>query len=294
MLGLELWFVLALSSTLAGGIAAFVYKVASVHHVNGTLVASYSGFVSALIMSVFFIYQGDYSHLWHPMVIFAALASATFFMTQLLKIEGMKHIDTAIFYPIYKVIGPLGAILIGLVFFGEQFTNLELVGLGLSVLVRIMLITKAEHARQNGLIKGLWLVSLCAIISAVSISLTKEGADVAVNIWGYILMGEFFMGLTGVILLLFKFKTRSLSVVRNETNSKVIQLSVLLGLMHALGAYTMVFAFYHQGPLAIVYTINSLYILIPIILSIIIYKEHWNARKVVAIILSIAALALLA
>ena len=48
-----------------------------------------------------------------------------------------------------------------------------------------------------------------------------------------------------------------------------------------------------DGSLGVVYAIQSLYILIPIILSIVIYKEHWNVRKIFAIILSLAALAFL-
>ena len=54
-----------------------------------------------------------------------------------------------------------------------------------------------------------------------------------------------------------------------------------------------VYAYSLGGSLGIVYTINSLYILIPITLSIMFYNEHWNLRKVTAIALSIAALWLL-
>jgi len=67
---------------------------------------------------------------------------------------------------------------------------------------------------------------------------------------------------------------------------------VLMGILQSCSFLFIMLAF-AEGTLSIVYTVQSLYILIPIILSIIIYKEHWNARKVVAIILSIAALALL-
>jgi uncharacterized membrane protein len=59
------------------------------------------------------------------------------------------------------------------------------------------------------------------------------------------------------------------------------------------GFFLTLLAFIYGGPLGIVYTINSLYILLPIILAIIFYGEHWNVRKAVAIILSVLALALL-
>ncbi len=47
------------------------------------------------------------------------------------------------------------------------------------------------------------------------------------------------------------------------------------------------------GDLSLVYSINAHYILIPIILSIWYYKEHWNTQKVIAIALSLVALVLL-
>ncbi len=52
--------------------------------------------------------------------------------------------------------------------------------------------------------------------------------------------------------------------------------------MHSLQEYYLVF---HAS--------QFLYILIPIVLSIYLYQEHWNARKVIAITLSIVALYLL-
>ncbi len=65
-----------------------------------------------------------------------------------------------------------------------------------------------------------------------------------------------------------------------------------MGVSQAIGAATMVFAFAEGGALSIVYTINSLYILVPIILSVLIYKEHISIQKTLAIILSVVVLAL--
>jgi uncharacterized membrane protein len=56
----------------------------------------------------------------------------------------------------------------------------------------------------------------------------------------------------------------------------------------------MFFIFYaygNGGTLGVVQTINSMYILIPIVLAIYFYKEHWNAQKMLAVVLSVVALA---
>ena len=65
-----------------------------------------------------------------------------------------------------------------------------------------------------------------------------------------------------------------------------------IGIAQFLGFYLLLLAI-HGSDLSLVYSINAHYILIPIILSIWYYKEHWNAQKVFAITLSLLALFLL-
>ena len=55
----------------------------------------------------------------------------------------------------------------------------------------------------------------------------------------------------------------------------------------------MLFAFSVGGTLAVVQTIHSMYILIPIVLAIIFYNEYWNLQKAAAIVLSVVSLAFL-
>ena len=68
-----------------------------------------------------------------------------------------------------------------------------------------------------------------------------------------------------------------------------------MGLGFLLGIFMFGFLIFtllafKDGLVSIVFTVQSLYILIPIILSIIIYKEHINTQKIIAIILSIVAI----
>ena len=65
------------------------------------------------------------------------------------------------------------------------------------------------------------------------------------------------------------------------------------GALLVLSLGSGLYALSYGGPVAIVYTVTAMYILIPIVLAIIFYNEHWNTQKVIAIIISVAALALL-
>jgi uncharacterized membrane protein len=64
----------------------------------------------------------------------------------------------------------------------------------------------------------------------------------------------------------------------------------LIGIFHFLAFMTFQKAL--TGNLAVVFTINSFSILIPIILSIIFYKDHFNKKKAFVIALSIVSIIL--
>jgi drug/metabolite transporter (DMT)-like permease len=81
-------------------------------------------------------------------------------------------------------------------------------------------------------------------------------------------------------------------VIRASRWQDIVWLGTLAGIFQCLGFITLLYAF-QSGPVSTTYAINSTYILIPIILSIWYYGEHWNARKVIAIALSIGAVVLL-
>ena len=79
---------------------------------------------------------------------------------------------------------------------------------------------------------------------------------------------------------------------RDARFSEVAFIGVLIGVFQFIGFATLILA-YKYGPISTTYAINSTYILIPIVLSIWYYGEHWNARKVIAIGLSVVAVVLL-
>lgn len=290
---MELWFVLAVASVFVSGAAAFAAKVAAVHRVDMSVVALYAALLTTATSFALLVYLGLLSSLFHPVLWFAFLAGTSYFVNTMLRVEALRLIDSAIFFPIYKVVGPLLTICAGIIFFQESFTKVEWIGLLLSLAVPLLLINSAEQARQNDLRKGIVILVIISCFAAFSIAVMKAGTDMAPNPWTYIVAGEFFLGLAATLLLLIRHRFGALSVIKSASTARVFVLAFVLGVSNLAAASAVVFAFINQGPLGIVYTINSLYILIPIVLSIIFYGEHWNLRKVTAIVLSIAALGLL-
>jgi drug/metabolite transporter (DMT)-like permease len=147
--------------------------------------------------------------------------------------------------------------------------------------------------RQKNLILGLQILVFAAIIAAISMGLSKYGTDISNNLWLFLLMTEVFTAISAFLLLMQTHRAKMVTFFTTESSSEALWLALVMGVTQSLSAAAIVFAFATGGTLAIVYTISSLSILIPIILSIVIYKEHWNARKAAAIAISTAALALL-
>ena len=84
------------------------------------------------------------------------------------------------------------------------------------------------------------------------------------------------------------FKKHKKKILYNDDG--LIKFSLALSIVQVIAVYSFTRAL--AGNLAVVFTINSFSILIPIILSIIFYKEHFNFKKGLVIVLSIVSIIL--
>lgn len=287
---LETWFILAVTSAVAGGVSSFLYKIAAKERIDIVLLSFCSAVIGTILLFIALALFSDFSGFWHPMLIFALLTVTTYLITNITKVKSLENIDSAIFFPLYKVFGPGLVVVFSIVIFSEAFSVYEWVGLILSFMIPLLLITKAEDIRQINLKTGLIWLGISVLVGSISAVFWKQGADLAPNTWMYIFVGELFMIPIAFAALYKKYKggfVHQFNTVRRGSFIKVLMVS---SIANTIGAGVFVFALTTGGTLGIVYTINSLYILIPIVLSIIFYKEHWNIRKVVAIILSVVAL----
>lgn len=287
----ENWFYWTLIATIFAGMHVFLQKVGSKRGYSSNLLNTYSTLISGLIGLIIIIWTGElYSVSWLILIV-GTINGAIYLIGSGLRMEAMKYIDTTILLPLHKFLSPIFALFIGILFFGELFTTKEWIGIGLGILVPLLLISRSEKDRQNNLSKGLVFLTISAFIVATNAAVSKEG----VIFFNSVLMFATVSHLGSVPLGLIFHK-----VMNNKSNSShhafdkgLIKISFVCGIIQFISYYTFLYAFAAGGPLAIVYTIHSLYIVIPIVMSIIIYNEHCNLRKVIAIVLSMGAIALL-
>ncbi len=290
---MESWFLLALASALSGGVGAFTHKVVAVRGYDINVLNVVSSIISASGLFFCTWYFADFSSFWHLATLFALIGSVTYLLTLVFKIEALSVLDATIFFPLYKVAGPVLVLLIGVLVFAESFTVTQWVGLIMSFCIPLLLISASENKRQQNLKKGIIYVLLAASIGSVSIALFKYGIDISLNPWLFLLVSDLFLATASVGVLFKKHKTTTISYATQIVTSKTILLVCIMGIAQIISASTMIFAFVAGGTLSLVYVISSLYIIVPIALSLFIYQEHWNFRKLLAIVLSVAVLVLL-
>lgn len=293
MIGLETWFVYAIISAVSGGIYIFTTKVAVERGYDGVIFNTFGSIISSVILFGVTAIVSDFKGLTLLAIGFALVNALAYMIGNFVRYDVLRCIDTAIFYPLYKTFSPILAIGVGILYFSEQFSTMEWIGLVMSLTVPLLLITHAEKARQKDLVRGLKLLFVACLLAAASASVLKLSADIVSNIWLFAACTHALTVGVGVsVLFSKKNSTEIIDQLRNTFDAKYLILILIMGVTFA-GSFAFFMLALEAGTLSLVYTIQSLYILIPIVLSIIFYNEHWNSRKILAIILSIVALAFL-
>ena len=281
------WFILSICSTVAAGLFVFMQKIAAMRNYNANILNTYSAATSAVIgLIVAAIFEG-FSELSFLMLSLAIAAGMLFIIGSNLRMDALRYVDSTIFFPLHKFISPLFALLIGVFIFKESLTRPEWIGVILGLVTPLLLITKSENARQNNLARGLILMVISACLAATSVSINKQGTDMFASVLLFASVTQIFSAMFSLLLKYIHAKNGN---QYKDYKTIPVGYALLMGIMQYLSFVMIMLAFSLNGLLAVVYTINSMYILIPIILSIVFYKEHWNLQKVIAIILSLLAL----
>jgi drug/metabolite transporter (DMT)-like permease len=291
---MEIWFIAAVIGAIFAGLSNFIYKIAASRNYNAEVFSLYGGLAATLLTSsvVLFIDPGLFHFSLFTAIMFGAGMLAA--LGGILKIYALRHIDSTIFFPLFKLLSPALAIGIGIVWFAESFSLLEWSGMLIGLTVPLLLINKSENRRQNNLKAGLIMIILTALFSATSSALSKFSIDAEINVFTGLFYSSFGVLIGTACTIVYKKGIGYLlKHLPTDSTGKLIAYAALRALLINVSFGFILYAYASGGTLGIVQTVHSMYILIPIVLSIIFYNEHWNFQKAVAITLSVLSLALL-
>lgn len=282
------WTILA---TIFAGLHIFAGKIVAHKKLN----AAWNNIITYSIASPFFflcfLMSGEVMpYYWKEVVIFAVGAGIAYGISAYTRIEALKYIDTVIFFPLSKILGPLIAVCGGIAFFHESLTPLNTLGVLLSIFVPLLLIQKNEHTRQTNLKFGMVLMVVSTLMATATALLAKGALTInSGEMFFYMSIAQCAGLVTSIILLKNEERTSKERYAHAWEDYKYGVASSIIG----MASYVCLMKAMSMGQISLVYTIQAHYIVIPIVLSVIYYKEHMDLRKFAAVGLSMVAIGLL-
>ncbi|MDO8552967.1 MAG: EamA family transporter [bacterium] len=283
-------FYWTIAATIFGGIQLFFQKVVAQEKrdsaFNGLLMY---GFSAITVFIILFLYS-DVPSAWLIIGIFALASGALHGIGNYFRIEALKHIDSVIYFPINKVLGPLLVVILGVLLLRDPLTTQQYIGIGTSFLVPLLLISSAEHHRQNNLRQGMIFVVLSTILTATSVIFVKQATSYESAALFIVGISQIAGTVSSAAILVKQRGTRLSQGITFDKRD--VYLGFIAAALGTVATYTLIKAL-TTGLVSLVYVIHAHYILIPIVLSVWWYKDHINLRKILAIVVSFLAIGLL-
>ncbi len=280
------WTLLA---TLFAGVHIFTSKVVAQKGINISVNSMFNFILPSFVwlLLLIFIDQKIPEH-YLEIIFYSTLGGISYGISFLTRTYSLKNIDSVIFFPINKILGPLIAVIGGVFYFKEYLSLTNYFGVMLSILVPVLLINNKEKTRQKNLFLGIILLIVSTFTGTITHFFTKT--SLAFGQDGFFLclaVGQFVGFLVSYILYIYE--NSHFKIIFTKKDLKYGTMTAFLGSLAIFAISKAIMT----GPISIVYTIHAHYILIPILLSVFFYKEHIDTKKVLAVLLSMSAIAFL-
>ena len=289
---MDTWYIYAILATVSYGFFNFLYKVAAQHKLNSSsLVKISSGFVFIFSAVSIYIQKVDFFNTG-LLIILAVSNSLLFFTASLSKLEALKNVPSYIAFPVAKFNATV-AVILSLIIFSESPSITQWIGILCTIFI-FMLLSDSKGGKE-GMKKNMKLGIFLSLISAFATGITAIIGKFA----ALYVAKEYYMTIS--YLLVFMYSGISVQMETNNgkepkdqkpDNKKLYLIGFLIGLLNFIGYYLLLSA-YKTGNVSLIQPIFSTSIVIPIMLSTVFFKEKMNTKQLIAVILSIASLALL-
>lgn len=255
------------------------YKLPSAKKLNKFSTTFWALLVPAIFSLIFF---NSYLNLTTPSMIYIAIFwGVSFTCIVLLQMHALAHVETNVLFPITTTLSLIITILIGILFFKEAISSLQLLGIILTIIIVFNFLYKKGKIQYPFLI--ILLGAIIILISVFNKVLQKLAAD-NFDIHSF----QIYMYAFATIFILI------LSFISNKKNfsKEEIKVGSGIGIFSFFGGYSLLTAL-TKGSFSLIMSIHSFYIFITAIMGYILFKEQLTKRKIILILLAVLALILL-
>lgn len=205
--------------------------------------------------------------------------------SNILLIEGLKHVEVSLGSTIYRL-NTVGVALLSFLFLQEALTAAKATGIGIAVLA-VLLLVRPSHPAQGAPAPALFvgMVVLASLLRAVYGVVSKAGLTAGADADTMILMAAGCWVVAGALYALLKEG-------RFRPTGKKAAYALLSGVLVFLIVNALIAAV-ARGEASVVIPIANLSFLAAMLLSVALGMERLTGRKVVAVACALAAIGLL-
>ncbi len=276
---MEYWIIYSLLAGVLIGTGNFYYKVVASNTMSKTRVMWYAN-IPYLIFPLFYFFV-KWFYIPASLLLLLLVAARIIIATEknLFIIEALKYIESTIFFPVHKIIQIFASFVVGMILFWEYLSLTQIYGLFVGVWVVLLLNSKKNRNIQVNYKKWIWYLLAANLMILFSSTINKYIASIDFDIVTYL----FLSGVFGIIYLFIVKKDINIDALKKPDFSEM-KIGILNGSLKFFWFVCFLTAL-SKWPFALVQLAHLSSILIPIILSIIIFKEKINAQKIWAFIL---------
>ena len=278
MFEFPLWFIYIFIALILRGFLSFIMKVISYNNLERTKIFFFGSILSIIILC-FLI---DFNELLNfKIFILGIIGGLLFYSQQITAIKTLNNISTSAMFVNTRIFSSIFILILGYLIFGESLTIFQFIGFIFGIFVFILFFDKTDKPKtKSDIKKGIYFLFLTIIIYTVINLVSKYGSTIDVKTYlFYFLFGILVFNLIEMIYKKNLFNKR-------DYNKNLFLCILIYGFCMVSFNYFF-FKSLTMYNLAVLYKIFSFEIFIPIILSIIIYKEKITLRKIAAFILTI-------
>lgn len=283
---LDNWFLLTMVAMVLYGFFDFLYKTAAEKNCDSIAVVNLATTTVFCLSLITILVRGSsFENL--RLILLLTLGNGCFFlMGNVLKVESLRYVPSSVAFPLNKM-NVLFVLLIAVAVFGERPGWIQLLGIAVACTM-IFTARKKPRAGVAGsrYSRGFIMALLAGLCTAVSVSFGRVAARSPIDRLPYVMFSY------GLVALLSYVWNRGVRKGRYDIQPVAIAIGVGAGCLNFVG-YLLVLQAFSKGPLSLIHPIFAMAIIIPITLSVIIFREKFTRRNALAVVLCLISVFLL-
>ncbi len=286
---MELWVIYSLISCVAVWLFGFFQKIESESksvNTNGFIIYAHVSMI--LLPLVMFLTWFSQITVNLELIFYAIVMNFMYIIILKTRLKSLKFLSSSTYFINYRIFSSILLLLFGQILFWEIISLREYLGIFLWFVIFYFLLEKKTKKESNQDLKK-WYLFLSAGVGLLSVIWL---AQKQFTLWDFDIVSYiFYSWFAGIFsTYMMRKKGETLKGILKISRKKDILFLTLTSIIFPIWMYCNLQALMAGGDVAVVYKIISYSLFIPIILSVIFYKEKITLNKIFAFILTIASI----